>query len=422
MRFASWMSVTSLTLCALGATSTLWRRVTVFPLEHPMWWATTGTVFAAWLVVALAVIGAMAKRPALTFTVALAPGVMLMSGGLAGRFWFELTDGTFFGAPFAVGVLWLLTTFRSYRELATRLRWTLVGVSLLFAPLGVVQLRARVPAPVGTTPALTELPPRGGPFVLPDGVTLSETASLQAPCGHGTVTLAPLLTFQDASDDGFWPMGHTPTTERATERPALDGPLRRASLQLEPLDGGALLLDTATLVPKQTASHLNRYTDVTIVGLVAPRLSFGPTGSTSFAVEPFDYPRGRPAQFGVLLSSGDFAILRATNAEKGPFRELARGPLARGAPLSVTLFDGDAPQCRVTWLDYSAQADVTLSPAAGEGVPVNVVQFGRPASDESKVVIMLSLAATGIGEGLDTVLHAKGVYRNRVLLEPLSRP
>lgn len=414
------MSVTSLTLCALGATSTLWRRVTVFPLEHPLWWATTGTVFVAWLVVALAVIGAVVKRPALTFTVALAPGVMLMSGGLAGRFSFDRTDGTFFGAPFAVGVVWLLTTFRSYRELQSPLRWTLVGVSVLFAPLGVVQIRARVPAPAGTTPALTELPPRSTSPVLPGDVSLSDVATLHAPCGHGTVAIAPLLTFQDASDDGFWPMAHTPTTQRATERPALDGPLRRASLQLDVLDGGALLLDAATLVPKATASHLNRYTDVLALGLGSPRVSFGPTGDTTFAVEPFDYPRGRPAQFGALLSSGDFAVLRATNAEKGPFHELARGPLARGAPLSVTFFDGAAPQCRVTWLDYSAQADVTTSPAAGEGVPVNVVQFGKPASDESKVVVMLSLAATGIGEGLDTVLHAKGVYRNRVLLEPLG--
>jgi hypothetical protein len=58
-------------------------------------------------------------------------------------------------------------------------------------------------------------------------------------------------------------------------------------------------------------------------------------------------------------------------------------------------------------------------------VPVNVVQFGKPASDESKVVVMVSLAATGIGQGLDTVMHAKGVYRNRVLIENsgvLSRP
>ena len=51
---------------------------------------------------------------------------------------------------------------------------------------------------------------------------------------------------------------------------------------------------------------------------------------------------------------------------------------------------------------------------------MNVVQFGRPASDEAKVVVLLSLAATGIGEGLDTVMHAKGVYRNRVLIEPLG--
>ena len=58
--------------------------------------------------------------------------------------------------------------------------------------------------------------------------------------------------------------------------------------------------------------------------------------------------------------------------------------------------------------------------SCSEGVPVNVVQFGRPASDESRVVVMVSLAATGIGEGLDTVVHAQGVYRNRVLVEQLG--
>ena len=136
MRFASWMSVTSLTLSALGAQATLWRRVTVFPLSHPLWWATTGTVLFVWLFVGLALLGALRARPALTFFVAQAPGVMLMAGGLAGRFSFPRTDGSFFGAPFAVGVLWLVTTYRSYRALTRERRLMLLATSLLFAPLG----------------------------------------------------------------------------------------------------------------------------------------------------------------------------------------------------------------------------------------------------------------------------------------------
>lgn len=406
MRFASWMSVTSLTLCALGAQATLWRRVTVFPLSHPLWWATTGTVLFVWLFVGLALLGALRARPALTFFVAQAPGVMLMAGGLAGRFSFPRTDGSFFGAPFAVGVLWLVTTYRSYRALTRERRLMLLTASLLFAPLGIVQVRARVPAAPGTTPALTQLP-----------APASDSERLSTACGRGSLELSPLLTFQDASDDGFWPVQRTPTVERAIERPRLNEPNRRAALSLETTDAGALLIDAATLVPKPTASHLSHFSDFTVRGLSKPSVRFGVTGATTFPVNAFDYPKGRPAHFGALTPSGDFVIWRATSAEKGPFHELGRGPLLRGAPLSMTLLDDDVAQCTVTWLDFSAQADVTLSPAAGEGVPVNVVQFGKPASDESRVVVITSLAATGIGEGFDTVVHAQGVYRNRVLVE-----
>lgn len=418
MRFASWMSVTSLTLCALGAGATLWRRPEVFPWTHPLWWATTGTVLATWACVAVAVGGALLKRPALAFVAGLAPGVLLTSGALAGRFSFTQTDGAFFGVPFAVGALWLVTTWRAYRELPRARRAVLAASSLLFVPLGVVQVRARVPAPPGTRPVLAELPPPST-LSLPAGITRSPQGFLHLGCGHGALSLAPLLVFQDASDDGFWPMARTPTTDRATQPPALEGPLRRGSLGVSETDGG-VLIEALTLVPKVTASHLSRYTDLTVSGLAAPSATFDVTGATRLPLLPYDYPKGRPAHFGALTATGDFVVWRATNAEKGPFSELARGPLARASPLAFTLFDGDAPQCRITWLDFAAQADVTLSPTAGEGIPVNVVQFGRPANDEAKVLVIASLAATGIGEGLDTVLHEQGVYRNRVLVEQLA--
>lgn len=420
VRFASWMSVTSLTLCAVGASVTLWRRPSVFPLTHPLFWATTGTVGAAWLFVAVALWGALRRREAGAFVAGLAPGVLLLTGGLAGRFSFPATDGAFFGIPFVVGVAWVVTTWRAYRDVPSRRRLALGLVALVVAPLGLVQVRARVPAPAGTRPLLAELPAEATGAPVP-GVTVSSDGVLQLACGHGALTLSPLLVFQDASDDGFWPLARTATTAKATERPLLEGPLRRAALAVSTVDSG-VLVDAATQVLKPTASHLSRFTDFTVTGLATPTAAFDATGATRLPLLPSDYPKGRPAHFGALTASGDFVVWRATDAEKGPFTELARGPLGRASPLAFTLYDGDAPQCRLTWLDFAAQADVTLSPTAGEGVPVNVVQFGRPAQDEAKVLVIASLAATGIGSGLDTVLYAPGVYRNRVLVEQLTAP
>jgi hypothetical protein len=260
----------------------------------------------------------------------------------------------------------------------------------------------------------TELPPSRGTQA--EGVTVTGDGHVQLACGHGVMTMGTLLRFQDASDDGFWPIARTPTVQRAVEAPALEGPLRRASLSVERVDAG-VLIEAATWVPKKTASHLSRYSDVTVTGLNKPSLRFDATGSAELPVVPFDYPKGRPAHFAAMTPSGDFVAWRGTSAEKGPFIELARGKLDRAAPLTMTLLDEGQPQCSVTWQDFAAQADVTLSPAAGEGVPVNVVQFGKPASDESRVVVIVSLASTGVGQGMETVWHAPGVYRNRVLVD-----
>jgi len=50
-----------------------------------------------------------------------------------------------------------------------------------------------------------------------------------------------------------------------------------------------------------------------------------------------------------------FMSLKATSGEKGPFRELARGPLARGDPLSITLVDDGVPFARITCRIFPAR-------------------------------------------------------------------
>ena len=73
---------------------------------------------------------------------------------------------------------------------------------------------------------------------------------------------------------------------------------------------------------------------------------------------------------------------------------------------------------RISLADWSAQADTTLSPTAGWGVPVNAIEFSL-VSDEpsSPASIFVTLAATSVGRGWDCVGHNPGNYRNRILLE-----
>jgi hypothetical protein len=186
----------------------------------------------------------------------------------------------------------------------------------------------------------------------------------------------------------------------------LEGPGRRAALVHTDTT-----LDAVTEVPREVRSHLNTFTTLLLRDAVKPRVRFDALAAT-FDVLPFDYLRGRPAQF-AYLTGRTLVVARGHDAEKGPFEELSRGPI--GEALSLTFFDGERALCTVRFDDFVRQADVgTLSPTAGEGVTANVVQFGLPAQDPNLAWVHLSLAETGIGAGLETVRHAPGVYVNHL--------
>jgi hypothetical protein len=419
VRFASWMTVTSLGLCAFGASWTLWRRPGVFPLTDGLFWATTGTVLLAWGTVAGAAVGAVLRRPVLVLTFGLTPGVLLVTGGLTGRLVFPAAEAFFFAGPFTLGALWLFTTLRAARTLDRRDRFLALGLACLGSPLGVVQATARLPEPAGTTPSLTALPDEDASKPeLPSSVSLDADGSLSMPCGRARLSLEPLLRFDDASLDGFWPLRRTPVVEKLLERPRLTGPQRRADVRVTAMDGG-LELEAATSVSREMAAHLSRFADVSLAGIQSPALRFDAAGDLSFPASTYDYPSGRPLHF-AAWTGAELVVWRATSAEKGPFVELARGPLSRGAPLGFTVLDGAVPLCHLSFLDFTAQASTQRSPTAGEGVPVNVVQFGRFRDDDARVGVILSLAATGIGSGFETTRHAEGVYRNRVRVVPVT--
>jgi len=115
--------------------------------------------------------------------------------------------------------------------------------------------------------------------------------------------------------------------------------------------------------------------------------------------------------------------VQASNAEKGPFTELCSGPLTRTDPLAITIYDEAQAVCRLTMLDFAAQASIALSPTAGWGVPCNAIEFhllGNQADDYA--FIYVTLAATSVGRGWDSVGHAAGVYNNRLQFESLAQP
>jgi hypothetical protein len=144
-------------------------------------------------------------------------------------------------------------------------------------------------------------------------------------------------------------------------------------------------------------------------------LAFSPCRETAIDVQPADYPTGRPARFAYMDKTGKFHVVEATSGEKGPFNALAMGPLERGDPLSIEVYDDNELIAEVTLADWSRQLSTALSPTAGWRVPMNAIEFQRLGDrPESPVSIWITLAATSVGRGWDTVGHRAGTYRNRM--------
>ena len=107
-------------------------------------------------------------------------------------------------------------------------------------------------------------------------------------------------------------------------------------------------------------------------------------------------------------------------------REGAVSHPRRGAAWQGSRADDDALRrgtgaWRIVLADWSAQADTTLSPTAGWGVPVNAIEFSLSAdAPSSPASIFVTLAATSVGRGWDCVGHRPGTYRNRIRLEPAT--
>jgi len=399
-----------------------------FPLTHPRFW--TNQVLP-WAIALAALLGlALARRrPAVGLGVGVILGGLGLGASVGAVAWFPL-GGQVMAPPLVVPGIYFAVVAAKRLE---RRRWApllvaglCVGALLPGSQLAPPSTTHPVSAQAPATP--TSAPAAAAPLNLGDHVTASRTEGwlqVTAP-DRPLLRLNPMLRFRDRSPERGW----TNLTERRGRPPAWEQIGERASpkqislawtgetgqrwleLALEP--AGVSLTAWGEL-PEPLYSHLNAFSELSLQGPGPFALSFSPCPQAEVEVRPADYPTGRPTRLACLTPEGTFRILEASSGEKGPFRELASGPLARGAPLSLTVSHQGQPMWRVTWEDWSAQCSTDLSPTAGWGLPQNALEFRLT---EGGMVLWCTLAGTSIGRGWDSVGHDAGVYRNRVRVEP----
>jgi hypothetical protein len=234
------------------------------------------------------------------------------------------------------------------------------------------------------------------------------------------------LDFDRISPDRFWSLfapRNSSTVRRYSGATTADG-----ETTLLYSDGAKIVFSEPNKVAMQATafspldrsvySHLNSFCRIDLNGHHSLALSFSPCPDVTVDVLPADYPFGRPARFAYLDESGMFHVCEATSGEKGPFCKLASGQLDRGEPLEIGFYDDGQRVGGITLDDWSAQLSTATSPTAGWDVPVNAIEFQRLMDEPTaECSIWITLAATAVGRGFETVGHRAGTYRNRITFQ-----
>lgn len=441
-----WLAV--LTVHGFWAVAWWWLMPGGFPVDHPRFWANRAAP-AALMVVVLAALTARTKRRERVLA-----AILLVIVGM----WLGLAIGLIVTSPISGWIVGSIA-FLCFAMLAAG--W-IRSCRHALRPVAAVVIVLLAGALAGLLPLTQHA---GPPSTRPLNVTLLHGANtarqvqdvwavrlrsqlmvqpadgvVSVGIGRVNMTIQPLLTFISRSPDGFW-SNLNPHRQRWNGPPHelarhwsipsgvafnyVDPSTGESSLSViaDDPDSPAATIESITRLDEPVYSHLNTFTELGIYGHRSLAIEFSPCPGVRIDVLPSDYPVGRPARCAYMDGSGNFRVVEASSGEKGPFKPLATGRLARGDPLAITLYDADAPLCRITLVDFSAQAGAARSPTAGWGLPVNAIEFSRYGdSPTSPVGITVTLAGTSVGRGWDTVGHAAGTYRNRVRFEPLTEP
>ncbi|MFZ5896063.1 MAG: hypothetical protein ACOY0T_33715 [Myxococcota bacterium] len=354
----------------------------------------------------------------------------------------EVAKIAFLGA-LTLGIAWWL-----FRRTFPAPRNHVLAASSLGLLLGATLPLSQRSGPAGTRPSFAKPPPSlsarapavdfGTTYELRSDVHLNPIdLELSIALQHITLTLRPLLEFDGLAPDGFWTIIHRneplpwigESVAREPEgRWLFSATPHKAWLQANtPADSNVTQVIGWTQLDALAYSHLNSFSQLTIRGHQRLGIAFSPCAQHIIEVKHADYPQGAPARFAYVDSTHAFRVVEAKDAEKGPYRMLAEGKLTPNEPaLSISVYElADKPArllAKVTFADWARQLSTQLSPTAGYGVAENAIEFGLHSVEPSSLAhISLTLAATGVGRGWDSVAHAPGVYRNEVTIQAGSR-
>jgi hypothetical protein len=423
-----------------------WLQPGGFSWSHPRFWLNRvlPLVVLAW---SLGSLGRLHREDRSRLVLVLSAWPCLWgAAALSSKMCFPITMVSLWLLPLSFAVVMSLALIPIGRHAAPRGMLILSGIICLWLLTGAAIPYLERPEPPATRPLLTTSPstsaseaPRneviaGAIHLGRDVMVQTSDGSLNVRIAPLTVIVSPLLRFLSRSPDGCWTVFARPE-DRAGPEPRLNGeggidvgrwlaysfqgqgPARLTAAR--DVQRNSVDIDAMTQLERPIDSHLNSYCDLEVRGHRRLSLGFSPCPEARIDVVHYDYPFGRPARFAFVDGERRFRVVEASSGEKGPFRTLAEGRLERDERLAITLHDGDRSVARVTLFDWSAQVSTQLSPTAGWNVPVNAIEFSL--SDEnpsSPASIFITLAATSVGRGWDSVGHSAGTYRNRITIEP----
>jgi hypothetical protein len=354
--------------------------------------------------------------------------VFWVAFAVSSRITFGDSLGSLWNLPLLAGSVLAALWVRQFRFRVPPV-WLVPMVAIVAAVAGWAfpgSQRARDPATAPSNRQLSEPP---GPVADHKLIKLSKDAQLHPTDGRVVIrrdkvvlNVLPMLSFADRSPDRCWitlaPSRQTFPTTRTLVSKLHDAARwtlfykdEDASVLDVALAEGAVEIDARSRLSRPIFSHANSFTELAIQGHQELTVTFSPVATKRIAAAPAT----APARFAYLDELGVFHVVQASDRQRGPFTEIAAGPMKRADPLVVTLYDRDRPVFRVTLKDWASQASTQRSPAAGAGLPVNAIVLMRgsePAS--SPVLLSFSLAGTMIGRGMQTVGHAAGVYSDRL--------
>jgi hypothetical protein len=365
-----------------------WLEPGGFGLGHPRFWsnAVAAPLGLAVTLVALAAMHVGRVRMLRWLLPIWAAG--WAAAAVAGRILFPITLCWLWLIPLGGAVAMAVAAVPPWRAAGGRGWIGAVGSALCAAVAGAALVVAQRPPPANTHPrgaavGASEFPIESTASRLAGAIRLDPRATVYPADGTITVrldslslTIQPLMTFEGGSKDGCWSI-LAPAGERAGPEPrlrrsahddeqscALDfdflglGPAElRARADAET---GAITIDATTCLEKVVYSHLNSYCDIEVRGHRRLSLEFSPCPGVPVEVRRYDYPVGRPARFAFVDQDRTFRVVEASTGEKGPFRTLARGPLAADQSLTITLISLTA--CPRPWGRYRWSARARLEP------------------------------------------------------------